>query len=74
MDNLPTTLQGMKDYVRGARSTISREKKRIEDLSFAIVALEPKIKLIEQQLKERENGDMERSIGGELSGIPKREV
>lgn len=56
MDNLPTTLQAMKDYVRFANNTIKRESKRIEDLKQAIIMLEPKIKLIEDQVKGDQNG------------------
>lgn len=52
MDSLPTTLQGMKDYVRGAKNTIIRERKRIEDLEVAIGTLGPKIKDLENQVKE----------------------
>jgi peptidoglycan hydrolase CwlO-like protein len=51
MDNLPTTLQEMKDYVRFAKSTIKREETRIKDLQEAIFVLEPKIKDIEEQIK-----------------------
>ncbi len=63
MDNLPTTLQAMKDYVRFARGTIIRETKRISDLQEAVAILNPKILIIENQLKEQENDNMERSIG-----------
>jgi hypothetical protein len=49
MDNLPTTLQGMKDYVRFAKATIKRESQRIEDLKQAIVILQPKIKQMEEE-------------------------
>lgn len=52
MDNLPTTPQAMKDYVRFAKNTIRREEKRIAELKEAILYLEPKILLIEEQLNE----------------------
>ena len=52
MDNLPTTLQAMKDYVRFAESTIKRETKRIEDLKQAVIILIPKIKDIEKQIHD----------------------
>ena len=74
MDNLPTTLQAMKDYVRYAKSAIKKETKRIEDLEQAIIILEPKILIIEDQLKEHEHGNMERGIRGELPSLSQREV
>lgn len=52
MDNLPTTYQGMKDYVRFAKNHIRKETKRIAELKEIINTLEPRIRDIDKQLKE----------------------
>ena len=52
MDNLPTTYQGMKDYVRGEESQIKRNTKNTAELIEIISNLKPKINEIEKQLKE----------------------
>lgn len=44
----------MKEYVRGAKSTIKREEKRIEELKQMIITLEPKILDIEKQLEVKQ--------------------
>ncbi len=58
MDNLPTTYQGMVDYIRAAAKQVKRNKQNIEDLEIAIMTLTPKILEIEKQLKENQNATL----------------
>ncbi len=49
MENLPTTLQAMKDYCRSAEKQIQRNIKNTEELRNSILTLEHRIKNIESQ-------------------------